>query len=435
MEVTLQEILAAREKRVARQKSFLEKGHPVVSFSMNIAGPVKRTGEIERAFFYGVELLRKSFPILQEALTLEDTGCEGLFSVGAEPEKIKSICQSLEESAPIGRLFDMDVIAPNGEKLTREVQRGCLVCGKPGRQCAATRAHSVEELQEATKRLIWGHFAALDSAHMGKAAVDALIFEVETTPKPGLVDKNNNGSHTDMDLPLFLKSAKALESYFTEAVKIGMQTPDLEVCFSKLRLSGLQAEERMFSVTGGVNTHKGAIFTLGLLCGSIGSIWSVQTPFAGAEKVLERAKEICQKALQEDFKLPAQTYGQKLYKTLGLKGIRGEAINGFPNLLSAFGAFTQSLAQGNSENDAGVITLLHLIADVEDTNLYHRGGTEGAEFAKAEAKKLLDNPDMEAVAALDKTFMEKNLSPGGSADLLAAAWFLHFLSVDNWGRL
>ncbi len=433
MEVTLQEILAAREKRVARQKSFLEKGHPVVSFSMNIAGPVKRTGEIERAYFYGVNLLRKRLPILQEDIVLENTGCEGLFDLAEAPEKVKEICLSLEESAPIGRLFDMDVIASNGEKLTREVQRGCLVCGKPGRQCAATRAHSVEELQEATKRLIWDHFAKQDSAHMGKAAVDALIFEVQTTPKPGLVDKNNNGSHADMDLPLFIQSAESLESYFAEAVEIGMQTPDLAECFLRLRRAGLQAEKTMFSVTGGVNTHKGAIFTLGLLCGSIGSLWSPQTPFAGVEQVLERAKILCADALKQDFEKEPASYGEKLYREKGITGIRGEAMQGFPNLQKAVKVFMRNADRG--QNDAGVVTLLHLIANVQDTNLYHRGGAEGVEFAKTAAKKLLPNPTMAAANALDKAFIEKNLSPGGSADLLAATYFLHFLSVDNRDRL
>lgn len=430
MEVTLQEILAARERRVAGQTAFLEKGHPVVSFSMNIAGPVKRTKAIERAFFYGVSLLRQNLPILQEELTLENTGCEGLFSVAAAPEEIKRICLNLEESTPLGRLFDMDVLTENGEKLTRDTQRGCLVCGKPGRQCAATRAHSVEELQAATQKRIGEHFADLDSRRIGKLAVKALICEVETTPKPGLVDQNNNGSHTDMDLTLFVKSAKSLESYFAEAVTIGMQTPDADVCFSKLRQAGLQAEKTMFAATGGVNTHKGAIFTLGLLCGSIGSLWSAETPFAGLERVLQTAKALCENALRQDFAKAPTSYGAQLYQQTGIAGIRGEAMKGFPNLQKAFAVFTENLHRG--ENEAGVMTLLHLIANIEDTNLYRRGGATGASFAKAEASRLLQKPDMAAVLMLDKAFIEKNLSPGGSADLLAATIFSHFLSVDNW---
>lgn len=435
MEVTLQEILAAREERVARQKRFLEKGHPVVSFSMNIAGPVKRTKAIQRAFFAGVALLRQRLPIVQEELILEKTGCEGLFSVAAKPEEIKALCTQLEESLPIGRLWDMDVITPAAEKLSRSTQRGCLVCGKPGRECAAARTHSVEQLQAATHRLIGEHFSEIDSQKIGSLAVDSLIYEVETTPKPGLVDKNNNGSHTDMDLPLFVKSAKSLNGYFVQAVKIGMENPDLTECFSKLRLSGLQAEKTMFAATGGVNTHKGAIFTLGLLCGSIGSLWTPEMPFAGAEAVLERAKILCADALRQDFEKVPSTYGEKLYREKGIAGIRGEAMNGFPNLLGALQVFEKHLAQGYSENDAGVITLLHLIAGVEDTNLYHRGGVAGAAFAKVAAGTLLDDFSLHSAEELDRQFVEKNLSPGGSADLLAATWFLHSLSVDNRDRL
>ena len=404
-----------------------------MSFSMNIAGPEKVSPAIRRAFFYGVSLLRQNLPVLQEEIILENTGYEGLFSVTAEPEEIKGICLKLEEGLPIGRLFDMDVLTASGEKLSRNVQRGCLVCGKAGRVCAATRAHSVEQLQDATRRLIWEHFVDSDSDTIGKAAVDALIYEVETTPKPGLVDQNNNGSHTDMDLPLFVKSAKSLESYFARAVKIGMENPDLQTCFSKLRQAGIQAEKTMLAATCGVNTHKGAIFTLGLLCGSIGSLWSVDTPFAGIEKVLERAKDLCRDALRQDFEKEPSSYGERLYREKKIAGIRGEAMNGFPNLQKAYDVFAENLHRG--ENEAGVITLLHLIASVEDTNLYHRGGEKGAAFAKAAAKKLLEKPDMEDILSLDKVFIEKNLSPGGCADLLAAASFLHFLSVDNWGLL
>lgn len=435
MEVSLQEILAAREQRVAGQKRFLEKGHPVVSFSMNIAGPVKTSPEIKRAFFEGVELLRQSLPVLEEKITLENTGCEGLFSVNAEPETIKARCTDLEECLPIGRLWDMDVLTLSGEKLSRRVQRGCLVCGKPGRECAAARAHGVEALQAATHRLIREYFSETDSKRIGNAAVDALIYEVETTPKPGLVDKNNNGSHTDMDLPLFVKSAKCLQDYFVRAVKIGMETPDLQDCFSKLRQAGLQAEKTMFAATGGVNTHKGAIFTLGLLCGSIGSLWSVDTPFAKPENVLERGGALCRDALRRDLKKAPRSFGEKLYQEKKIAGIRGEAMKGFPNLLGALKLFEKSLGEGNSENDAGVMTLLHLIAVLEDTNLYHRGGEKGAAFAKAAAKKLLDDFSISGTKELDRKFIEKNLSPGGSADLLAVARFLHSLSVDNWDRL
>ncbi|MBR3979483.1 MAG: citrate lyase holo-[Oscillospiraceae bacterium] len=426
MDVTLQEILQAREQRVQRQNVFLQKGLPVVCLTMNIPGPVKNSLSIQRAFLLGAKMLRNALCVAEEEILTENTGCEALFSVEGDSRDIKQICTDLEERIPLGRLWDMDVLTPSGEKLSREEPRSCLVCGKPGRLCAATRAHSVSQLQAATRQLIWAHFAPGDCASIGHAAVESLIYEVNVTPKPGLVDRRNNGSHKDMDLPLFLKSARTLEGYFTEAAAIGIHTQDRESCFQKLRQAGLAAEQAMLAATGGVNTHKGAIFTLGLLCGSIGNLWTPGQPFAGITQVLDNCKALC-KTLTRDFSrtdLP-QTYGKQLYASLGITGIRGEAMAGFPSIASGLQVYADNLALG--ENDAGVHTLLHLIARVEDTNLYHRGGTQGAEFAKTSAEQLLKNPKKEDILRLDDVFMEKNLSPGGSADLLAAIRFLHTL--------
>ena len=427
MEVSLQDILLAREQRVARQNVFLQAGYPIISFCMNIPGPVKNSPEIERAFYLGVSRLKDSLPILKEEIRSEHTGCEAIFSVDMPAQALKDFCIGLEDSLPLGRLWDMDVLTPTGEALTRSQHRGCLVCGKPGRLCAATRAHNITQLQQATGQLIREYFAASDCKAIGALAKESLIYEVNVTPKPGLVDRRNNGSHQDMDLPLFLKSAQALESYFTKAVEIGMTNPEPETCFSLLRQAGLDAEQAMFAATGGVNTHKGAIFTLGLLCGAVGATWTPGVPFVGVQAVLSASRDMCYKALQADLDrtgLP-DTFGRQLYQDCGITGIRGEAMAGFPHLLSALEFFEHNLHAG--ENDAGLVTLLHLISQIEDTNLYHRGGAQGAEFAKKRAKALLPNPKEEDILLLDDVFIEKNLSPGGSADLLAATWFLHKL--------
>lgn len=412
MNVLLPEILAAREARVKRQQALLrEFRSPLVSFTMNIAGPVKTSPLIRRAFDVGLAHLEEALKgrIISRDIIHAVTGDEAILSVDLDACELKSICTAIEERYPMGRLFDMDVLDNSGNKLDRPSERFCLVCGKPGRGCASRRLHSVAELQEATRTLISSHFIA-------DAAVEALIEEVRTTPKPGLVDLRNNGSHTDMDVPLFLASAESLRPYFTYCAAIGADFP-------RLREAGIEAEQTMYAVTGGVNTHKGAIYTLGILCAAVGALWHTSPK---VEDVLSLCADIAGDAARHDLEhLDSDTAGLRLYRKYGIPGIRGEMAAGLPSVQNiALPVFHAALAKGRSHNDAGAMTLLHLIANVRDTNLYHRGGPDGAIWAAKAAKELLPCPTREQLEALDDAFIARNLSPGGCADLLAATYFL-----------
>lgn len=430
MEVSLHDILNAREARAQQQKQLLAKYRlPLVCFTMNIAGPVKTTPLIQRGFYAGLEQLDRQLPFEQicfQQVQELPTGCEAVFAVDLPARELKRLCTDIEENHSLGRLFDMDVIDTDGRKLERETQRGCIVCGAPGRLCAASRAHSVQQLQAVTTQLLEQYFFPFDLA---STAVQSLIDEVHTTPKPGLVDRRNNGSHKDMDIPLFEASAQALRPYFEACVRIGQNTAQLppEETLPLLRAAGMEAEEAMFRTTGGVNTHKGAIYTLGLLCGSIGRLWSAQNPTPDVDTILAECKKMVGPSVQADLAAATgKTAGERLYLQYGIRGIRGEAADGFPSVKNiGLPHFRQALANGLSQNDAGVLTLLHLIAQVQDTTLYHRGGCDGAQWAAAAAKKLLPCPSNAQIAQLDDAFIARNLSPGGCADLLAATYFLH----------
>ncbi|MBE6934050.1 MAG: triphosphoribosyl-dephospho-CoA synthase CitG [Ruminococcaceae bacterium] len=445
-EITLTQILIARENRVLRQKGMLQQYRvPVICFTMNIAGPVKASARIRRGFDAGLQALQEALPpsvILEQRVFDEPTGYEAYLSVAMDVHTLKEKCVFLEDTAPMGRLWDMDVLDVDGRKLSRQGQvRGCIVCRAPGRACAAGRKHSVSELQDATNAILFAGCMQIDSERIGKIAKESLDWEVGITPKPGLVDRNNNGSHTDMDIALFRISAEALQPYFTECVKIGIETAsDLpEITFNALRHAGIKAEEAMFAATGGVNTHKGAIFTLGLLCGGIGRLWSPECPVAGMQLILRECGRMCSNILQDFQRLRGgeaeATSGQRLYETLGLQGIRGEAFGGFPSIAHvAIPAYQDCRRHGLTENHIGAVTLLHLIANVQDTNLYCRGGVEGAAYAATEAKRLLENdpyPCLEEIARMDQLFMERKLSPGGCADLLAATHFLLQLAENG----
>lgn len=437
-EVTLTQMLMAREERVHLQQRLLEAHHcPLISFSMNIAGPVKTSSLIERAFFVGLDALEEKLPailIRERHTSISVTGCEAMFSVALDAQELKNICLSIENSSELGRLFDMDVLDVDGKKLERNTLRGCIVCGHPGRACAAGRLHSVSELQETTYRIMCKHFKHHDQNWIASLAVQSLLDEVHTTPKPGLVDCHNNGSHTDMNIQTFIASAKCLKPYFLECVSIGQDTTNLppEETFPLLRQAGLVAEQTMYQVTSGINTHKGLIYSMGIICGSLGRLWTPEKPIANIEEILSQCTRVVKHSVDEDFStIDTSTAGGRLYLEYGLTGIRGEVATGFSSVTTiGLPTYENALDNGLTSNDAGIIALLHLIAGVKDTNLYHRGGYEGAVFAQNAVQTLLKEssfPSTKQIEALDNMFIERNLSPGGCADLLAITYFLHSL--------
>lgn len=439
MEVSLHDILNAREARVQQQQSLLtEYQAPLLCFTMNIAGPVKTTPLTERGFRTGLEILDSQLSpekILFREARMLPTGCEAYYAISLPAAELKALCTNIEEVHPLGRLFDMDVLDADGTKMERATQRGCIVCGAPGRVCAARRVHSVEQLQTVTSQMITQYFRNRDQKQVASLAVQSLIDEVHTTPKPGLVDRRNNGSHKDMDVRLFEISARALQPYFEKCVQIGQETAHLsaEETFPLLRDAGMTAEKTMFSATSGINTHKGAIYTLGILCGSVGRLWSAEKPIADRDKILAECAKIARSAAQTDFAAAkGETAGEQLYLQLGIRGIRGEIADGLPSVGNiGLPRFQQALADGFSENDAGAYALLYLIENVVDTNLYHRGGKAGAQWAAKAADALLSAgsyPALEQIEMLDDAFIARNLSPGGCADLLAATYFLQKLA-------
>ena len=447
-EVTLSEVLAAREDRVARQAELLAAyGAPLISFTMNIAGPVKDTALIRRAFFAGCTMLetaleRAELPVVCRREKLAHTGCEAYYAVAGDPLAVKRVCTAVEDETALGRLFDMDVIGQNGEKLDRAAvgggERNCIVCGAPGRGCASRRVHTVAELQDATRRIMADHFAAADGEEVSWLGSAALSREVVTTPKPGLVDRANNGSHRDMNMETFRASIEALAPYWGECFSIGRETAaDLpEETFRRLREVGKEAEKTMLTATVGINTHKGAIFTLGAVCGAVGRLWRAEKPCRDPERIAQECAAMTRAAVAADWaameNLPEEqlTAGQRLYRLHGLAGIRGEVADGLPGVIAvSLPAYRRALAAGKDPNfDAGAIALLHLIARGTDTNMVARGGIKLAAEATEKVRDLLRRdplPAMEEIAELDKWFIERNLSPGGCADLLAVTYFLH----------
>lgn len=268
---------------------------------------------------------------------------------------------------------------------------------------------------------------------VGSLAVKALLYEVSATPKPGLVDRLGSGSHTDMDFYTFLDSAVSLQPYFREVTRRGMEFDGPpENLLATLRHLGLSAERTMFAATGGVNTHKGLIFSLGIVCAAVGYLHQHPVVLA-PHTLLDCCGTIAQSAMGDFQAIKNKTHGSEIYEAYGLAGIRGEAAAGYPHVRQYGYRILEAMVEGGcSLNDAGVIALLHLMAHVEDTNLIARGGRDALERVQTELRQLLATEvtpeELIAYAGeLGQRFVQENLSPGGCADLLAISYMLHFL--------
>lgn len=413
VKATLEQVLSFRDRRSQIQIELLEHfGMPLVSFTMNIAGPYKRFPLAEYAFDRSLEDLGEILgtPVCFRELRCE-AGCGAFLVFDRSAAELKKICLGIENESTAGRLLDLDVIGTDGMKLSRCEERHCLICGGPATPCARSRAHSLKELEAATMEIL-GAFAAEKT---GKLAVRALLEELHFTPKPGLVDSDNCGAHRDMDLALMEKSAHSLEGYFSTALSFGLEGgKDLS---GKLQEAGIAAEREMFSVTGGVNTHKGAVFSLGLLCAAVGEVLSGRT-----DDIFSAAAAIASELSVHT----TGSHGEEAAKLYRSGGARSEAIRGFPHVRRAL----KELVNGEGKLEV----LLGVISRLEDTNLLWRGGKEGLDYMQRAAKNILAAPASqreEMTRELDCRCIEKNLSPGGAADVFAAALFLSYIAAPE----
>ena len=443
MEVRLQEILDAREARVQKQQALLAQyKKPLICFTMNIPGPEKYDRDISLGFSVGNWLIADSIParsVLYRDLEWKATGCEAYYVADMPATELKKIAIDIEDTEPIGRLFDIDVIDTDGKKLTREAfglpRRTCLICDNDAALCARSRAHSLAELQDRTGFRLYIAARQWMAEFVAVRAYLALNQEVSATPKPGLVDRANQGAHKDMGRMHFFASANALRPFFCRFAETGFLTRDKapSETFAQIRAIGLEAEQAMLKATHGVNTHKGAIFSMGILCAAAGRLcpedWQAQS-------LLKECAAIANGITAHDFAgiTPenAKTAGEVIFARYGITGVRGQAEAGFPAVLQVgLPILQQGLAKGLSLNDAGCVALLHLIAATDDTNLIHRSDRQTQLEVKEQIARLLEDapfPGMDTIAQLDKDFISRNLSPGGSADLLAITYFLYFLT-------
>lgn len=260
-------------------------------------------------------------------------------------------------------------------------------------------------------------------------ALWALLAELAAWPKPGLVSHIDNGSHHDMDAAMLERSAVTLRPFFAELARAGSDRA--EMC--SLRAIGLRAEAAMLEATGGVNTHRGTIFGLGLLCAAAGLAADAADDIVEAPRVLGG---IVTRVWGNDIRrgpIPLYSHGSEALRRYGAGGARAEAATGFPSIYNiGLPALRRgrALASDDPAAAAAVQACFALIAGVRDTNLLHRGGMDGARYASETASAFLSDGGVgiknwrTRAAAVHDGFVTRHLSPGGCADLLAMTLFV-----------
>jgi triphosphoribosyl-dephospho-CoA synthase len=292
-----------------------------------------------------------------------------------------------------------------------------------GMGAAKTRSVIAELSQRGARgeRITVG-MAATFAESVAACAERSLLAELGTWPKPGLVSDVDNGSHTDMDAALFRTSAAAIRPFFRDLAAAGAENAGM----STLRAIGLRAEHAMLEATRGVNTHRGAIFGLGLLCAAAG-LRALRQAQGHEDASVTLGRLVAIRWARDIVNAPrlADSHGEFAARRYGAGGARLEAARGFPSVYRVgLPALTAS-----AQAPARVQACFALIAVLEDTNLLHRGGSGGLQFAQRAAQRFLDDGGVRQAhwparaAAVHRAFVARRLSPGGAADVLAMSLF------------
>ena len=264
---------------------------------------------------------------------------------------------------------------------------------------------------------------SLDDQAIARAAVTAVRDELQAYPKPGLVSPLDSGAHADMDFDLMCRSADSLLSPFAALAAAGRAGRSFDQSLVPL---GIEAERGMLAVTGGVNTHRGAIFSVGLIVAAIAralALSPVISPAAVRAALTETWGDALHAHAERDHEA---SHGGLVRRRTGRDGARREAARAFPSVFElGVPAYRRALQAGLDDNAAGIQTLFALMSSIDDTTVLYRGGLEAGSFVRQSAADFLaaggcHQPDwFEKAEALHRAFIARNLSAGGCADLLA----------------
>jgi triphosphoribosyl-dephospho-CoA synthase CitG len=282
------------------------------------------------------------------------------------------------------------------------------------------------------------------AATIAELAVRAMLYEAAIFPSPGLVSPVSTGAHDDMDFFTFLRSTATLFFPLAMCAQIGFGEENAANILPLIREVGKEAEDKMFAVTRGINTQKGLIFLTAIISSAAGFL--LKDPgYVSSTGLSDATAQICRGIIEKDLGNLADkgplTRGEGLYLQYGLTGIRGEVAQGLPTIIKhGLPAFYQAKSAGLKENDTLLHVLLSIMAVAQDTNIVGRHSLATLQYVQGASRRLVQAGGMlsakgkEALSQLDREFVRRKISPGGSADLTAATLFLAFL-LERFGKI
>ena len=345
--------------------------------------------------------------------------------------ELKQILEDFEEKHPLGRFIDVDLNDEQGQTYSSGKSKLCFYCKeKPAIECRRQNAHNIEDLRAFMFSKMEGYCSQQRENTLTKQlsalATKALLAEISLTPKPGLVDKFSNGSHTDMNYQTFLDSTAAISPWFGELVSAGFTFNDsnLTKALPVIRTIGLKMESAMFKATNHVNTQKGIIFLMGLSLFACGKLFKEYSTF-DIKKFRTIVKGICKDLVNNELikqSQSAKTHGEIIFSKYGFSGARGEAESGL-NTVFEFG-LPQLTGFSQLNDKIQMKCFLAIAARNNDTNILYRSGPDVLKSFQKLCLKALENFNETNYNAVINFCKNENCSPGGSADLLAVAIYI-----------
>ncbi len=412
----MEEILVAREKRanhiLALREQFKDK--TIVILKLNVPGNDKNLLKLKFIYRLYHEKMMNEFQekIIKTAKVKSLDGDYFFYVINEDGKKVKAKTVLLEETNAIGKLVDLDVY--QDEKISRTelgyCLRKCLICNQDAHLCVRSKAHSLNEVFAKIDEMINDY---LEEDILAKTLV-AIQKELDLFPKFGLVSKENQGCHLDMDYQLFLKSTKAITPYLKEFIAQGLNHLDEPLLLKEI---GKEAEAAMFQVTNNINTQKGLIFLMGIFLPAISKaiIYDMKEPF-----IRQEIKRISTLIIGDYFSQienkANKSHGDIIYLKHNLKGIRGEGLNGLKLI------FTILPSLKPLSKAAMMDYFLQIMSVLDDTTIIYKTDFYTLKEVKETMKELVKSGgylnNIERINQLSAQYIKRNISPGGASDML-----------------
>lgn len=377
--------------------------------------------------------LKNEFKVIGDKFVYDNDGSYFFLHLDSnDPFLLKQKTVKIEETHPLGRLIDIDVYHNSQKSIRREdaglkLRRKCFICDRDSYQCRWEKTHTDLEYSTYIQTIILNFL----KGKVQELSLKAMIYELDLEPKFGLVTKTSQGSHPDMDYNLMKKSAYFLSSKLKDYVTLGFETKLSDNLYPDIKNLGKKNEKELLENAGGINTYKGLHFLLGYTVTAFGFICSYNVKLKDRYRGLIDKIKISGQPLFFEFLGEPKTTGEKLFKSYGILGARGEVFYG---LRTAQRALRVLEKYGNLSNEALTMALIEIVRSTTDTVLFARAKTEESYHHFKDLITSIKVYDETRIKEVTEECIKNNISIGGSADILVVAIFLYLLREEFFGR-